>query len=63
MTHPARRAFSDKYDFEMHNSRNPFNWGRNAETIIGRKVAGEGQSYEINIYGNKQLVPLLPWIK
>lgn len=57
------RAFSDKYDFEMHNSRNPFNWGRNAETIIGRKVAGEGQSYEINIYGNKQLVPLLPWIK
>ena len=57
------RAFSDKYDFEMHNSKNPFNWGRNAETIIGKKVAGEGQSFEINIYGSKKLVPFLPWIK
>ena len=57
------RAFSDKYDFEMHNIWNPLNWGRNAETIIGNKVAGEGQPYEINIYGSGKLTPLLPWIK
>lgn len=57
------RAFSDKYDFEMHNSKNPINWGRNIETIIGGKVAGKGQPYEINIYGSSKLTPFLPWIK
>ena len=57
------RAFSDKYDFEMHNSKNPVNWGRNIETIIGGKVAGKGQPYEINIYGSTKLTPFLPWIK
>ena len=57
------RAFSDKYDFEMHNGRNPLNWGRNIETIIGNRVAGKGQAYEINIYGSAKLTPFLPWIK
>jgi RHS repeat-associated protein len=57
------RAFSDKYDFEMHNPWNPFNWVRNAETIIGKKHAGEGEPFEINIYGSKMLTPILPWIK
>ena len=57
------RAFSDKYDFEMHNGRNPLNWGRNIETIIGNRVAGKGRPYEINIYGSTKLTPFLPWIK
>ena len=57
------RAFSDKYDFEMHNGRNPLNWGRNIETVIGNRVAGKGQAYEINIYGSAKLTPFLPWIK
>ena len=57
------RAYSDKYDFDMHSYWNPLNWGRNIETIIGKKVAGEGKSFEINIYGSKKLTPVLPWIK
>ena len=47
----------------MHSYWNPLNWGRNIETIIGKKVAGEGKSFEINIYGSKKLTPVLPWIK
>ena len=50
-------------DFEMHNGRNPLNWGRNIETVIGNRVAGKGQAYEINIYGSAKLTPFLPWIK
>ena len=57
------RAYSDKYNFEMHSWRNPMNWGRNIETLIGRKVAGNGMPYEINIYGSKTLKPILPWLK
>ncbi len=57
------RAYADEYDFDMHNQWNPLNWTRNAETKIGRKVAGEGQKFEINIYGSKKLTPILPWIK
>jgi len=57
------RAFSDEYNFEMHNPWNPLNWGRNVETLIGRKVAGKGEPYEINIYGNKKLKPISPRIK
>ncbi len=57
------RAFSDTYDFDMKPWWNPLNWGRNIETIIGSKVAGQGTPYEINFYGNKQLTPILPWIK
>ena len=57
------RAYSDKYDFDMHSYWNPLNWGRNIETIIGKKVAGEGKSFEINIYGSKKLTPVFPWIK
>ena len=41
----------------------PFNWIRNAETIIGGYHAGKGTAYEINIYGSKQLEPLFPWVK
>ena len=57
------RAYADEYNFEMHNAWNPLNWPRNAETLIGRKVAGEGQKFDINIYGSKKLTPILPWIK
>ena len=57
------RAYSDKYNFEMHNWTNILNWGRNVETIIGERIAGNGKSYEINIYGSQTLRPILPWIK
>jgi len=57
------KAYSDEFDFGMHNPWNPFNIPRNIETFIGRAYAGEGKSYEINIYGSKKLVPLFPWIK
>lgn len=57
------RAYADKYDFDMKSWRNLLNWRRNLETIIGQKVAGQGESYEINIYGSKKLKPLLLWLK
>ena len=57
------RAYSDIYDFDMHNVWNPLNWPRNILTVIGGKIAGQGQSYEINLYGSKTLKPLLPWVK
>ena len=57
------KAFSDEYNFEMHNPKNPLNWGRNAETVIGKQVAGNGIPFEINIYGSSTLKPILPWIK
>jgi hypothetical protein len=57
------RAYADEYNFEMHNPWNPLNWPRNAQTVIGRNVAGEGQKYEINIYGSQKLKPMYPWTK
>ena len=57
------KAFSDTYNFEMHSWLNPFNWGRNIETLIGSKVAGEGTPYETHFYGTQTLKPILPWIK
>lgn len=57
------RAYSDKYDFDIKSWQNPMNWGRNIETIIGSKVAGQGTPFNINIYGSKKLTPILPWIK
>lgn len=57
------RAFADRYDFEMHNPLNPLNWGRNAQTVIGSRIAGEGTPFEINIYGSTTLKPLFPWTK
>ena len=57
------RSYSDKYDFNMHSWKNPLNWPRNFETLIGRLVAGKGVPYEINIYGIGQLNPIIPWIK
>jgi RHS repeat-associated protein len=59
----AVRAYADRYDFEMHNASNPSNWFRNVQTIIGKQVAGEGRSYDINIYGSKKLKPIYPWVK
>jgi hypothetical protein len=61
--HNRVRAFADRYDFDMHNPWNPLNWGRNFETVIGRKVAGKGTPFEINIYGSAILMPLFPWTK
>ncbi|NLZ46130.1 MAG: hypothetical protein GX896_05510 [Clostridiales bacterium] len=57
------RAYSDEYNFETHNAWNPLNWPRNIQTSIGRYYAGEGQKYDINIYGSKTLKPLYPWTK
>ena len=42
---------------------NPLNYLRNIETMIGKMVSGNGNSYEINIYGETELKPILPWIK
>jgi len=56
------RAYQDHYDFEMHDTSNPLNWPRNVETLIGKEFAGEGQKFDINIYGSKKLTPILPWI-
>ncbi|MFV0501805.1 MAG: hypothetical protein ACK5MH_09475 [Bacteroidales bacterium] len=57
------RAYSDPYDFDMKSWLNPVNWGRNIETKIGQRVAGQGTNYEINIYGSKTLKPILPWVR
>lgn len=57
------RAFADRYDFDMKSWKNPLNWARNFETILGKYVAGEGHGYEINIYGSAPLKPLFPWLK
>ena len=57
------KAYPDPYDFDMKPWINPMNWGRNIETIIGHKVAGEGTPFNIYFYGTYQLTPILPWIK
>ncbi len=57
------RAYADTYDFDVHNVWNPLNWPRNFEAKIGKRVAGEGTPYEINLYGSKSLKPIFPWIK
>jgi hypothetical protein len=57
------KAYADVYDFNMHNSKNPLNWTRNIQTSIGSYYAGEGQKYEINIYGSKTLKSFYPWTK
>ncbi len=36
--------YADKYDFDMKSQKNPLNWGRNSETIIGEDVKGEESS-------------------
>lgn len=54
------RAYADKYDFDMKSWKNPLNWSRNGETIIGELVAGKGQPFEINIYGSQKLKPMYP---
>ena len=36
---------------------------RNIETMIEKMVSGNGNSYEINIYGETELRPILPWMK
>ena len=36
--------YADKYDFDMKSWKNPLNWGRNSETIIGEDVKGEESS-------------------
>lgn len=57
------RAYADLYDFDMKPWRNPLNWGRNIETMIGNKVAGNGTPFNIYFYGSYQLTPIFPWIK
>jgi len=57
------RAYSDKYNFEMHNILDPTNLPRNIATLIGKNLAGEGKTFNINIYGSKKLEPLFPWTK
>jgi hypothetical protein len=53
------RAYQDEYNFEMHPWGNPLNWIRNAETWVGSSVAGDGQSYKININGGA-FIPTAP---
>ncbi len=57
------RAYSDLYDFDMKPWWRVDKWPRNLETLIAKKVAGEGTPYSILIYGEKKLNPFLPWIK
>ena len=56
------RAYSDHYDFDI---KKPWilHLGRNVLTIVGAKVAGKGKPYDINIYGEKKIKPILPWVK
>ena len=56
------RAYSDRYDFDI---KRPYllHTSRNILTHIGAKVAGQGTAFNINIYGEKKLKPILPWIK
>lgn len=54
------RAYADKYDFDMKSWKNPLNWSRNGETIIGEHVAGKGKPFEIIIYGSQKLKPMYP---
>jgi len=56
------KAYADVYDFNMHNSKNPLNWPINIEAKIGKAYAGDGNPFNINFYGSKQLKKL-PWIK
>ncbi len=35
------RAYSDTYNFDMKPWVNPINWGRNVQTAIGKRVAGQ----------------------
>ena len=48
------RAYSDNYGFEL---KKPWlmHLGRNIETIIGSMVAGQGEPYNIHIFGIKYL--------
>ncbi len=57
------KAYSDFYDFDMKPWTNFRDCMRNIETIIGKKVAGEGIPYPIDFYGSQTLKPILPWIK
>lgn len=57
------RAYADKYDFDMKSWANPSNWIRNTETIIGRKVAGNGTAYLIYFHGSAPIKPIFPWVK
>ncbi|EAS20175.1 hypothetical protein BBFL7_02576 [Flavobacteria bacterium BBFL7] len=56
------RAFADTYNFELHDPSNPLYVPRNLETAAGHIYAGEGQSYQINLYGSKRITPLFPWL-
>jgi hypothetical protein len=47
------RAYADGYDFDMKPWRG--NTVRNIQTLIGRRVAGEGKSYSIFLYGTATL--------
>jgi len=56
------RAYQDHYDFEQHGSPyNPIYWPRNDETLIGSWVAGQGNPFDINLFGSKTLEPCWPW--
>ncbi|WP_177181282.1 DUF6443 domain-containing protein [Parapedobacter koreensis] len=57
------RAYADEYDFRMHSWSNPLNWPRNAETIIGGRVAGVGTPYNINLTGSKWIRPTYQVVK
>ncbi len=58
------KAFSDKYDFEMHKPLwNPLNWPRNYEAYYGGKQAGQGKKFKIMINGSSRIRPTHKVIK
>lgn len=56
-------SWGEKYVGETYVINYLLHIGRNIQTHIGAKVAGQGTAFNINIYGEKKLKPLLPWIK
>ncbi|MGN0868238.1 MAG: hypothetical protein ACI4O9_01770 [Akkermansia sp.] len=49
------KSYDDTYNFEMHKSWKPIEWGRNIETFIGRLYHGDGEPYDILIRGSKSI--------
>lgn len=53
--HDTVRAKADYYDFDIKPWNSFSTIGRNIQTIIGSRVAGQGVGYHINIYGSQKL--------
>ena len=49
------KSFDDRYDFDIKSWKNPGNWPRNVETIIGRMHAGDGVGFDIEVNGGRSV--------